>query len=164
VFPRLTYLKYIWFCYRYILESCLFVTWIELHLSEGLKIFSEHHSRMPGLLYVHLIFTLFFEIIWNLKLFSSNFSNITFGKKYMSIHIYNNITHCGITTTVWEMDSCISIFHTKRHAEGIHTHIVQQCITRKWWSGLANASIQIEVIKSLLLYLSQTIRQISLVL
>ena len=39
----------------------------------------------------------------------------------MSIHIYNNITHCGITTTVGEMDNCISIFHTKRHAKGI-TH------------------------------------------
>ena len=82
----------------------------------------------------------------------------------MSIHIYNNITHCGITTTVGEMDNCISIFHTKRHAKGIHTHIVQQCITSKWWSGLANASIRIGVTKSLLLYLSQTIRQISLVL
>ena len=81
------------FCFRCILRSYLFVTRVEIHLGEGLKMFSVLYSRMPGLFSVHLIFTFFFEIIWlaDLKPFSSNFSNITFGKKNMSIHIYTNI-------------------------------------------------------------------------
>lgn len=49
-------------CLWYILGSYLFITKVEINLGDSLKIFFEFHSRMPGLLSVHLIPKFLFEI------------------------------------------------------------------------------------------------------
>ena len=64
------------------------------------------------------------------------------------------LTLTVVSLAQYDKWTIVSPFFIQKDMQKVHKHIVQLCITSSWWSGLANRSIQIKVIKSLSLYLA----------